>query len=295
MTLDLGRIKVALAAHGPFARIVVAGVKGSAPRGDGTAMFVWADRTQGTIGGGALEWRAMEIARQVLADGRTRVERMPLGPALNQCCGGAVTLVIEWIDAVPPEVWLRRVEGQARPPRLTGFGLRSGWMREDQARAPRRLNIWGAGHVGRALIRTLAPLDAEIELTWHDIAPDRFPPAPPVPPLVSPDLPARLSACAATDEHLIVTHSHEIDLALCHAALTRGFRFCGLIGSATKWARFRSRLAALGHPEDVIARITCPIGNPSLGKHPQAIAVGVAVGLLSQELYAWPAEGDDRA
>lgn len=280
MTLERARIGAALAAHGPFARIVVAGVKGSAPRGAGTAMFVWADRTEGTIGGGALEWRAMDVARAVLADGGARVERMPLGPALNQCCGGAVTLVIERIDAVPPPLWLRRVEGNAQAPRLTGFGLRSGWMREEEAQVSRRLNIWGAGHVGRALVDVLAPLSGQIELIWHDVAGDRFPPHPRVPPEVSADLPARLLACAARDEHLIVTHSHDIDLALCHAALTRGSRFCGLIGSATKWARFRARLAALGHSETEIARITCPIGDPRLGKHPQAIAVGVAASLL---------------
>jgi xanthine dehydrogenase accessory factor len=64
--------------------------------------------------------------------------------------------------------------------------------------------------------------------------------------------------------------------------LTHGFSACGLIGSATKWARFRSRLAALGHLATSIDRIDCPIGNPSLGKHPQAIAIGVASAFLSR-------------
>ncbi|WGH77549.1 xanthine dehydrogenase accessory protein XdhC [Jannaschia ovalis] len=280
MTVDARAIHDALAAHGPFARILVAGTRGSAPREAGTAMYVWADRIQGTIGGGALEWRAMEIAREVLADGRPRVERMPLGPALGQCCGGAVTLVIERIAAVPPDPWIRRVEGDAPAPRLTGFGLKSGWMREDAAGPARRIHIWGAGHVGRALVDVLAPLAPQIRVAWHDIAPDRFPTDVAVAHDAAADLPARLATCARSDAHLIVTHSHDLDLALCHAALTRGFEFCGLIGSATKWARFRSRLAALGHPPEAIARITCPIGDPALGKHPQAIAIGVAHGLL---------------
>ena len=83
-------------------------------------------------------------------------------------------------------------------------------------------------------------------------------------------------------EHLIVTFSHALDLELCHRLLGHGFASCGLIGSATKWARFRSRLAALGHGAEEVGRITCPIGNPALGKHPQAIAVGVAGQLLAQ-------------
>lgn len=81
-------------------------------------------------------------------------------------------------------------------------------------------------------------------------------------------------------EHLILTYSHEIDLALCHAALAHGFGFCGLIGSDTKWARFRKRLAGLGHCDAQIARICCPIGQKGLGKHPQAIAIGVASRLI---------------
>jgi xanthine dehydrogenase accessory factor len=83
-------------------------------------------------------------------------------------------------------------------------------------------------------------------------------------------------------EHLILTYSHALDLDLCHRLLTHGFSACGLIGSATKWARFRSRLAALGHSAPAIDRIDCPIGNPSLGKHPQAIAIGVASAFLSR-------------
>jgi xanthine dehydrogenase accessory factor len=81
-------------------------------------------------------------------------------------------------------------------------------------------------------------------------------------------------------EHLVLTFSHALDLELCHRLLNRGFRSCGLIGSATKWGRFRSRLRALGHEAAEIGQIRCPIGDPSLGKHPQAIAVGVVAEML---------------
>ena len=81
----------------------------------------------------------------------------------------------------------------------------------------------------------------------------------------------------------MLTYSHALDLDLCHRLLAHGFARAGVIGSATKWARFRSRLAALGHAPDAIARIDCPIGDPSLGKHPQAIAIGVAQAVLSRK------------
>ncbi len=109
--------------------------------------------------------------------------------------------------------------------------------------------------------------------------------------LVAADMPRAMAFVPGDVDHLILTYSHEIDLALCHGALNRGFRTCGLIGSATKWARFRARLLALGHEKQAIDRIACPIGNPALGKHPQAIAVGVAAALLSPELSAETTEG----
>ena len=157
-----------------------------------------------------------------------------------------------------------------------------GWFIEPVARPTRHLWVWGAGHVGRALVQVIAPLP-DLAITWIDVAPDRFPPDIPgnVAPLPATD-PAALVPHAPHDaDHLILTYSHALDLDLCHRLLTHGFASAGLIGSATKWARFRSRLAALGHAPQTIARITCPIGDPSLGKHPQAIAVGVAHAFLT--------------
>ena len=81
-------------------------------------------------------------------------------------------------------------------------------------------------------------------------------------------------------EHLVLTYSHALDLELCHRILGHGFARLGLIGSATKAARFRARLHDLGHLPVEIQRIACPIGDTSLGKHPQAIALGVATELL---------------
>jgi xanthine dehydrogenase accessory factor len=230
-------------------RITVTKTAGSAPRDAGTQMLVWADRTEGTIGGGTLEWEAMAEARRMLRDGRqSHNATMPLGPALGQCCGGSVSLL--WEEA----------EAMTTPP-------------------ARPLWIYGAGHVGRALVTVMAPLP-DFKITWVDTAADRFPQTD-VTTLVARD-PALIVKHAPTDaDHLILTYSHDIDLALCHALLNHDFHSVGLIGSATKWARFKSRLAALGHAPAQISRIACPIGDPALGKHPAAIALGVATAMIT--------------
>lgn len=302
--LDLAALKTAVAAHGRVARVVVAAVDGSAPREVGASMLVWDGGQSGTIGGGALEYDA---AAQAFS--RTGLSRHPLGPTLGQCCGGAVTLLTEVFDAQA----IAALEGRdvfARGPgdaplsvarvldRARGRGavppaqLLDGWVIEPVAPARAPLWIWGAGHVGRAMVDVMAPLPG-LEITWIDTAPDRFPET--VPEAVScvpAARPERLMPHAPRDaRHLIVTYSHAIDLALCDAALRRGFAFCGLIGSATKWARFRKRLAQSGHAPALLERITCPIGDRSLGKHPQAIAIGVAaqiIALNERDDAAWP-------
>ena len=301
---DLAALRATVAAHGPTARVVIAAHDGSSPREVGASMLVWATGQSGTIGGGALEHEATTRARAQLAETRPLLTREALGPRLGQCCGGAVTLLTEvFTQATLPApgagVFARPVDGrpgddQTMPlsvrrlvARARGEGvaprpaLLQGWMVEPLARPERHLWIWGAGHVGRALVAVLAPLPG-VAITWIDIAADRFPEA--VPDTVTLRIaadPAQAVTEAPTEaEHLIVTFSHALDLELCHRLLTHGFTRCGLIGSATKWARFRSRLAALGHAPARIARIDCPIGDPALGKHPQAIAIGVGAAML---------------
>ena len=161
--------------------------------------------------------------------------------------------------------------------------LIEGWMIEPVHRPAREVWIWGAGHVGRAIVDVMAGLP-EVEITWVDTALERFPDVVPegvtLLPAARPE--ALVRHAPEGVEHLVLTYSHTLDLDLCHALLEHRFAFAGLIGSATKWARFRTRLAALGHAPERIAAITCPIGDPALGKHPQAIAVGVAVEFLAR-------------
>jgi len=297
MGFDLDTLGRAVAEHGRVTRVVIAATHGSCPRETGAAMLVWEGGQSGTIGGGALEYELARAARvQAVA---CRHSRHALGPEMGQCCGGAVEVVSEVYDASTlPEgetVVARPVAGpspmplsvkrllvtarsQGRPPEAQ---LLDGWMIEPVAKPSRDIWIWGAGHVGRALVSVLDPMP-ETRITWVDTGAERFPEEIPegVTPLPAAE-PARLVAHAPRDaHHLILTYSHALDLELCHQLLQHGFASAGLIGSATKWARFRKRLAALGHMPDQIDSIRCPIGDPGLGKHPQAIAVGVAAEIL---------------
>lgn len=312
MSFDRDLLFRLIAAHGPVVRVVVAETAGSAPREVGAAMHVWAGGQEGTIGGGTLEFQAAGRARRLLAAGEAAaLDRLPLGPALGQCCGGAVVLLSErwdaarlrladgplvvrplpgrgadkaggWADDGMP-LAVRRILTRARgqgvlpPPRLV-----HGWFIEAVRCPGRPLWVWGAGHVGRAIVATLAPLP-DLAITWVDTDAARFPALPDgVRQITDADPATRVAEAPVDADHLVLTFSHALDMELCHRLLGHGFSSLGLIGSETKWARFRSRLAALGHGSDQIGRITCPIGDPSFGKHPQAIAIGVAARLLGQ-------------
>jgi xanthine dehydrogenase accessory factor len=303
---DLDALSAAIAAHGRVARVVIVQHAGSTPREDGASMLVWREGQSGTIGGGALEWQAATRARQALEDG-DRVDKVPLGPELGQCCGGAVMLLTEvWtasrLGTVKGDAYVRRYVGsRTEMPLKVANRLRrarsgshvlvteqiQGWFIEPIARPTRQVWVWGAGHVGRAIVEVLAPLPG-MAITWADTATNRFPDGATegVTRVVAEDLGTLALSAPASAEHFILTYSHALDLELCHRLLQRGFRSCGLIGSATKWARFRSRLGALGHQAAEVGRIRCPIGDPSLGKHPQAIAVGVVAELLREPQVA---------
>lgn len=295
MSFDLETLKRATSRHGSVCRVVIAQVKGSAPREVGTAMLVWADGQSGTIGGGRLEYDAAAMARKNLDRGIAHsAKSFALGPQLGQCCGGAVVLSFEvftqgtlpttFPHAHPVMAVLSQPSSvtQAIAAGVDHTAMIDDWLVEHIMRPKHPVWIYGAGHVGRALVDVLAPLP-DFDITWIDTEPARFPD----------DIPETVTVLPAADpekavrhaprdaHHLILTYSHDMDLMLCDAALRHGFASAGLIGSATKWARFRGRLASLGHTDAQIARITCPIGDPGLGKHPQAIAVGVVAGLVS--------------
>lgn len=305
MGINLDQLENYVATYGSVARIVIGEVKGSVPRDEGTSMLVWSSGQSGTIGGGALEFQAVKAARRALSTAKSSISSHPLGPQLGQCCGGFVKLVIENftpdnmplvqsglfvrgigeenLDQVPLSV--SRVIASARNQGLLlEPQLIDDWMVEPVVNPSRHLWIWGAGHVGRALVETFQNLP-DLHLTWIDTSQERFPTNVPedVDTLTS-TTPANLAKYASPDaEHVILTYSHAIDLELCHTLLSHKFGWAGLIGSKTKWSRFCRRLKELGHHDSQIRRITCPIGRPEFGKHPHQIAIGVATEYLSRK------------
>ena len=301
MSFDLSSLAQAVDSHGQVARILIADHKGSSPREAGTSMLVWDTGFSGTIGGGALEYQAVEFARKQLHNKiLTTLQRVPLGPNLGQCCGGSVTLVTECFSQsnLPEEtthfarpvkpkttepLWVKRGLANARSGTETfDTHLQDGWLVESIAQPHQPVWIYGAGHVGRAIIDTMQGLPFDI--TWVDTNVDRFPDhiSEAVTRLVAQN-PALVAKHAPHDaQHYILTYSHALDLELCHAILSHSFKSLGLIGSKTKRARFTTKLQALGHSRTQISRIICPIGDPSLGKEPKAIALGITSALIRE-------------
>jgi xanthine dehydrogenase accessory protein XdhC len=252
------------ASAGPPAILVtVREVLGSAPRAAGTWMIVTATGIEGTIGGGNLEWRAIEAARDMLGGGEARRElALPLGPTLTQCCGGHVALELVRLG---PDTQAELAQAIAAE--------RATWP---------TVALFGAGHVGRALIHALAPLPCRI--TWIDSRPGIFPePVGSSIQTITSEHPAeRVRHLPAGSFVLVMTHSHPLDLDIIDAALRRpDLAWLGLIGSETKRRRFESQLRARGLSPEAIARLVCPIGLQGIaGKEPAVIAASVAAQLL---------------
>jgi xanthine dehydrogenase accessory factor len=185
-------------------------------------------------------------------------------------------------DGLPPEL-RPAVESllgdERRDPKLET----NGWFLEPLARCEFRVVLFGNGHVGRALAQVLGTLPCAV--TWVDEREEDFPANPPANVMVvATDAPeAEVRAAAPGSMFVVMTHSHPLDLELCAAILARSdFAYFGLIGSNSKRAQFERRLAARGVSPSALARMTCPIGLPSLrGKAPGVIAVSVAAELVA--------------
>jgi xanthine dehydrogenase accessory factor len=218
----------------------------------------------GSIGGGALEWKAMAEAQRLLdkvADnGASRREsRHVLGPDLGQCCGGTVTLTTQAFNAES----------------LT-------FLPDTHADDRSTVLLFGAGHVGRAIVMAAAPLP--LKVLWFDERPGAFPSY--IPGNVDVIAPGRMSveiaAAPAGSLAFVMTHSHGLDLEIVDACLrNQSIARTGLIGSATKRARFVSRLKAAGITPEQLARLICPIGIGGLGgKEPGVIAASTVAQIL---------------
>ena len=255
-------IERCLAAGEQVVLVTVARAQGSTPRAAGTRMAVAASAIFGTIGGGRLEWQAMERARVMIADGVTSdTLELPLGPAVGQCCGGYVVLRLERADAA---ALAALAEAEAR----------------DWREAP-KIVVFGAGHVGKALVRALEPLP--LRILWIDARRDEFPrtvggnveieASDPV------DAVRRAGQGAAV---AVMTHSHSLDFEITEAALRReDFSYVGLIGSRTKRRRFERRFSAHGGGARALERLVCPIGDAGVSdKRPEVIAALVTAEMV---------------
>ena len=242
--------------------VEVGATRGSVPRETGTRMLVGAGQVAGTIGGGHLELKAIALARERLAQGQREPLEWPvsLGPSLGQCCGGALTLRLAPLDAAELARW---------PAAELRF----------------HLQLYGAGHVGRALVQALAGIPCRVQ--WIDEREEEFPEGPlpaHVEKLCVEPVEAEVAQAPPGAYYLVLTHSHDLDLRLTETILRRGdFAWFGLIGSATKRARFMNRLRERGVDPEALARLTCPIGLPGIeGKEPGVIAASVVAQLLMQ-------------
>ncbi|HVJ40639.1 MAG TPA: xanthine dehydrogenase accessory protein XdhC [Dongiaceae bacterium] len=291
------------------ALVSVVRVFGSTPREAGARMIVTSTGIIGTIGGGSLEWQAIQTARRYLA-GTGKTETGPLfqaqilGPDLGQCCGGRIEIVTE-IFGGGDRSWLMEMTQRESAGcfTLTGRIVAPDFVEYFGERRA-KLHLFGAGHVGRAVIAALAPLTETslvaaalpLDIVWTDSRPDCFAGlAPPstVTARLCDDPVSLMTEVEPGDFVLIMTHSHALDYDLTVAALRRpGLAYVGLIGSGTKRARFLHRLRAEHLDPARIEALVCPVGLTAIrSKHPAAIAAGIAAQLLlrAEELRA--AEG----
>lgn len=238
-------------------------VRGSSPRDAGAQMFVSADGLHGTIGGGQLEYMAIDKARAMLRAGRVAEDmNVPLGPEIGQCCGGRVA------------VTLTQMSDADRQAAVTA-------ETQDIAERP-HVYILGAGHVGRALARFFQFLPVQCVLI--DARLDELT-------LCDADVETRLSALPEADirsappssAFIVLTHDHALDFLLTSEALDRRDAvYVGLIGSATKRVKFTRFHTESSAGKDSTG-LTCPIGpTDSTDKRPEVIAAFVVAEVMTR-------------
>jgi len=237
-----------LSKHGQaYVLVTLVGVSGSTPRNSGTKMVICKNEIFDTIGGGHLEHKTIKHAQKMLAQGKDsqHLEHFQLGSNLGQCCGGNASVLFECFAAVGVNIML-----------------------------------FGAGHVGKALIPVLAQLPCQV--TWVDSREEQFPSNLDtyhnVHKVVSEEPELEVANMPENSYYIVMTHNHQMDFDISQAILKRGdFNYLGLIASDTKWRRFQQRYKHRDIDQQQVARMNCPIGLEQVGgKLPMEVAVSVA-------------------
>jgi xanthine dehydrogenase accessory factor len=250
--------------HAQLALVRIEKVEGSAPREAGAWMLVAAEDSFGTIGGGQLEYMAIDEARAVLKNQRgNRILHIPLGPGIGQCCGGNVEVSIEVLNNKGRRdiAQIQRVYIAARPV----------------------VYVFGAGHVGRALIAALAllpvrPVMIDTRATEMSLVPES------VEKYLVP-LPEEVVRNAQpASAFVVLTHDHSLDFLITREALKRGDAgYVGMIGSKTKRAVFERWCRGFCDSNIKLDAMVCPIGvTDSNDKRPQVIAAFIAAEVIDR-------------
>ena len=239
--------------------------KGSVPRNENVSMAVSSSKQYGTIGGGELEYQVIKESNDLLNNlhCNQKIIELPLGPTLGQCCGGFV------------KIQLSKFKNGKNL--LLKHDLKEQIINQNQ-----NLYIFGAGHVANALLSKLDGVGFNIfvidsrENFISKINTDY------VFPILAKDPTMIVKNAPSKSYYLVLTHSHQLDLSICDSILKKNnFTFIGLIGSKTKKIRFTKRLIGIGHDENSINKIECPIGIRSIeGKEPDVIAISIIARLL---------------
>jgi len=235
-----------------YVLVTLVGVSGSTPRNSGTKMVIGQDDIFDTIGGGHLEHKAIKYAKKMLIEGKDgqHLEHFQLGSNLGQCCGGNASVLFECFAAVGVNIML-----------------------------------FGAGHVGKALMPMLAQLPCQV--TWVDSRDEQFPTSIDdyhnVNRLVSDEPEREVASMPKNSYFVVMTHNHQMDFAISQTILKRAdFCYLGLIASNTKWRRFQQRYKHRGIDQNQVARMSCPIGLDQIGgKLPMEVAVSVAAEVIN--------------
>ncbi|KQU87386.1 xanthine dehydrogenase accessory protein XdhC [Mesorhizobium sp. Root102] len=270
MNSKVQSLKAFLASVGRVALVEVAGTKGSTPREKGAFMLVSQTAIFGTIGGGQLEYMAIDKARQMVAkeacievDEICATLDVPLGPEIGQCCGGRVEVLIRLVDATLAAELVAAAEAE-------------------EAHLP-HVYIFGGGHVGQALASTIALLPVHgVVIETRAEALEGMPET--VETRLTPMPEAEVRNAPAGTAFAILTHDHALDFLIVAEVLKRGdTAYVGMIGSKTKKATFRNWfLKSAGGSQAEFARLVSPIGGDAVkDKRPQVIAALAAAEIMT--------------